>query len=396
MDGNFRLDEHAARPTAEDLAARARALLPAIAARAELAERRRDLPSETIAELQSAELFKLFVPKRWGGFEADPSLLLDIQASLAEACASTSWVFGVLSVQSFMLARFDDRAQAEIWEKDGSGLASSSFQPSGTVAAVEGGYRLGGRWTFSSGSNHCRWVVLGGLVRPGGEAGRPELRLFLLPRSDYAIEDTWHTFGMRGTGSNDIVVEDAFVPAYRSYAPDDGLLPAPASTGWPALYRLPWLYVFTGSVANPGIGAARGALRAFAEIARARVSGPAAKAARDDPAVQAAIGRARSEIDVSEALLKRNLARFGAAVDSGETVPLDEALLYRSQLTSTMRKLAALVDHLVLLLGGRGIFLSSPLTRVWLDLAAARAHAGNDPTATMAALGTEAMKQVGC
>jgi 3-hydroxy-9,10-secoandrosta-1,3,5(10)-triene-9,17-dione monooxygenase len=247
----------------DELMARARALLPAIAARRADADAKRDLPPETVAEIRDAGLFRSFQPKRWGGLELDPRAVLDIQNIFAEVCPSTAWIYGVLSVQAFVLARFEQRAQADVWGPNRDMLMSSSFQPVGKVVPEEGGFRISGRFTFSSGSSHCGWALVGGIVPPGVGRETPEMRLFLLPRSDYVIDDTWHVIGLRGTGSNDIVVDGAFVPAYRTYKPDSGLLPLRAASGLDALYRLPWMHVFTSMIANPGVGVARGAFAAF-------------------------------------------------------------------------------------------------------------------------------------
>src|SRR5690606_8201333 len=284
---------------------RVQAVLPLIRAHADGNDARRDVAPEVIAALKDAGLYKLFQSAAWGGYEADPRTFYEVQNLIAEACASTGWVFGVHSVQAFLLSTMDRQAQADVWGDDPDTLMSSSFQPVGKVRAVDGGYRLSGRWTFSSGSSHAQWALLGALVPPAQEGQPPHMRLFLVPRADYRLSDTWHTIGLKGTGSNDIEVEDAFVPAYRTHAPTPGILPTVTATQLSPLYRLPWLYVFTSTVSNLSIGMARAALAAFLDIERVRVSSLTGKAGKDDPAVHGAIARLGAEIDAVDTMYKR-------------------------------------------------------------------------------------------
>lgn len=160
-------------PSAETLLERARALVPQIAACASETAERRDLDPRIVAQLREAGLLRGLQPAEWGGLELDPQIVFDIQNILAEGCVSTAWVQSVLSVQAFMLACFPHDAQRDVWGEDPDMLVCSSFMPAGQVGAVEGGYRLTGRWTFSSGSSHCGWAVLGGLVPPGEGRERP-------------------------------------------------------------------------------------------------------------------------------------------------------------------------------------------------------------------------------
>lgn len=359
----------------------ARAMLPQVIATRDEANRQADVLPETIAAMKAAGLLRAFQPKRWGGLELDPRHVFALQNVFAEHCMSTAWVFGVLSVQSFMLGRMDPLAQADVWGDDPDALASSSFAPVGKVTPTDGGYRISGRFTFSSGSSHAKWAVVGGMVPPDEARPAPQMRLFLVPMSDCRIDRVWDTFGLRATGSNDLVIDDAFVPAYRSYVPDSGLLPLPAASGLSPLYRLPWLYVFASSISSLSIGAVRGALAAFTASTRERQGAFGSGASRDNPRFLSMIGRARVELDSIERQFHDNYARLSEIVARDEALPMDEALLYRAQLTGFMRRLAPLVDEMMLLLGGRGIQRDGPLTQLWLDMSAARAHAGNDPSA---------------
>ncbi|MDB5970641.1 MAG: hypothetical protein JWQ90_3091 [Hydrocarboniphaga sp.] len=355
--------------------------------RAAQTDRERLIPDETIAALRAAGLLRLLQPARWGGHEAHPQQMIDLANILAEQCLSTAWVFGVLSVQSFMLALFDERAQRDVWGEDAGALLSSSFMPMGKVLRAEGGFRVSGQWPYSSGSAHAQWALIGGIVPPASAEGKPEMRVFLVPRSDYEIVDTWQTFGLRGTGSNDLRLADVFVPDYRSWMPGQGLLPGSRqSIHEAALFRMPWLFIFGSSVAGLGIGGARGAIEAFTETARAKLAAPGG-ASKLDPASLQAAAKARSEVDELDASLRRSVARLMDCAASGETMAPAEAWQHRVVLTSVVRRCTALVDGLMPHIGAKSVFSAHRFTRFWLDLCAARAHPGNDPAAAAAELG---------
>ena len=255
----------AAIPTAEELVARARAMIPTLKARAKACIAARNVPAETIAEMQAAGFFRIVQPKRYGGYEMNPNVFFEVQKLIAEGCMSTGWLYGVLGCHPYELALFHDRAQQEVWGEDPSMLVSSTYQPVGQVEVVDGGFTLSGRWGFSTGSLHCGWVLLGALIWPEGGpgSGPPDMRTFLLPRSDYQIVDgTWETFGLQGTGSLDIIVDKAFVPEYRTHKASDGFLcqnPGQEVNDGP-LFSLPWAQVFVRSVSTAAFGGARAAV----------------------------------------------------------------------------------------------------------------------------------------
>jgi 3-hydroxy-9,10-secoandrosta-1,3,5(10)-triene-9,17-dione monooxygenase len=363
--------------------------LPLVCDASDAANRNADVFPETVTAMKDANLLRAFQPKRWGGLELDPRHVFDMQNVFAEGCVSTAWVFGVLSVQSFLLGRMDPLAQSDVWGDDPDALVSSSFMPVGQVAPVDGGYRISGRFGFSSGCTHAQWAIVGGMVPPDQARPAPQMRLFLVSMHDIQIDRVWDTFGLRATGSHDLVIEDAFVPAYRTYVPDSGIMPLPVTSGLPSLYRLPWLYVFGSSISNLAVGATRGALATFTAVTRDRQGAMGSGASRDNPRFLTVIGRVRVEIDSIERQLRENFARLVDIVARDDVLPQEDALLYRAQLTGNLRRLTALVDEMMLLLGARGIQRNGPLTQVWLDLCAARAHAGNDPSAIHAQIAGE-------
>lgn len=369
-------------PSAEDLVARARAMVPALRERSRICVSQRDVPAESIAEFQDAGFFRILQPKRWGGYEMHPNVFFDVQRALAEGCMSTGWMYGVVGCHPYEIALFHEQAQVDVWGEDPSTLVSSSYQPVGKVTVVEGGFRLSGRWGFSTGSVHCKWVVLGAMVPPSEPGGAPDMRAFLLPRCDYTIDtDSWHVFGLQGTGSHDIIVDDVFVPEYRTHRSVHGFLctnPGQETNPGP-LYTLPWAQVFTRSVSTAAFGGARAAISAAIEIAQSRISTNTGKASKSDPFLLAAISKAHAQVTEMEQTLKLTFEDLMGYAERGEPIPMEKRTLYAYNSSAVVRRLADLVDDMMQLLGGRAIYMSSPIIQPWLDLNAGRAHVANDP-----------------
>ena len=368
---------------------RARALVPALRERSAQAIADRCLPAQTIRDMQAAGFFRVFQPRRFGGFEMDPQAFFDIQMALAEGCMSTAWVYGVIGVHPFQLALFDARAQEDVWGTNSETLVSSSYQPVGQVERVDGGYRLSGRWGFSSGCDHCDWVLLGALIPPATPGDPPDMRTFLLPRSDYKIVHDWTVFGLQATGSHGIIVEKAFVPEYRTHRAVDGFTgtsPGHAVNS-SSLYRLPWAQVFVRAVSTAAIGALQGGLNAFKAIAAKRVSTNTGRATKVDPTVLHAAARTQSAIFEMKTVLSHNFETMLKLIRAGTEIPLEDRVRYRFESSQVVRRCADLCDELLPLLGGRAIYMDSPIVRYWLDINAARAHIANDPMLIGTSLG---------
>ena len=350
--------------------------------RAPLAREQRRVPQANIDALQDAGFFLALQPSRYGGLELDPQDFFRMQSAIAEACMSTAWAGGIIAVHAFQLALMDDRAQGDVWGEDVNTRVSSSYAPLGKVEPVDGGFKLSGRWGWSSGSDHCTWVLLGAIVPGEG------FRTFLVPRSDYQIEDTWHAMGLQGTGSNDIVVADAFVPDYRTHRQMDGFSgnnPGVAVNTAP-LYRLPWAQTFIRVVSTPAIGAAKEGLRLYREAVVGKASGDVTKLAGDTSTVER-IAAATNTIDEMEAILYRNFDRMMAAADAGEPIPIEDRALYRYQASLVIEKSMSVIDSLFSSAGGASVFTGSEIQQRFLDIHTARAHVANNPTAFSRNLG---------
>ncbi|EQB14253.1 flavin-dependent monooxygenase oxygenase subunit [Sphingobium quisquiliarum P25] len=368
-------------PTAEALIERARAMIPTLRERARACTLAHNVPAETVAEMKAAGFFRVLQPKRYGGYEMHPNVFFEIQKALAEGCMSTGWIYGVLGCHPFELALFHDEAQKEVWGDDPDMLVSSTYQPVGKVEKVEGGFYLSGRWGFSSGSTHCGWVLLGA-INFDTNGGPPDMRTFLLPRPDYqVIEGTWDTFGLQGTGSFDIVVDRVFVPEYRTHKASDGFAcknPGQETNTAP-LYRMPWAQLFVRSVSTAAFGGTRAAIQAGIDIMNSRVSSNTGKAAKADPVLHAALARAIAEVNEMELTHRATFNEMIDYAERNEPVPMERRALFAYQSSNVVRRMADLVDDIVKLLGGRAIYMSSPIIQPWLDLHAARAHVANDP-----------------
>jgi 3-hydroxy-9,10-secoandrosta-1,3,5(10)-triene-9,17-dione monooxygenase len=368
---------------------RVRALLPALRERAPYAEQLRRLPDETLSEFQEAGLFRALQPKRYGGYELDPGTLYQAVMEVGTVCGSSAWILGVIGVHNWHLAIFPAQAQQDVWGADTSLQLSTSLAPTGTVGRVDGGYRLQGRWSFSSGCDFCHWAVLGGIVPPGDSGQAPDARVFLVPRRDYEIDDNWHVTGLCGTGSKELVVNDAFVPEYRTHSYLDAfhLRHPGAAVNDAPLYRLPFGIIFPNGIAAPAIGVALGALEAFREQSRARVNLRDQSRLVEDPFIQYRLAEAAAEVSAARDRLLGNFAEMMRLVRAGEEIPLSARARYRWDAGKAIDWSVQAIDRLFEASGGRGIFLNNPIQRAWRDVHAMRAHAGNNPERAAAVFG---------
>ncbi len=365
--------------TPEMLIQRAREMVPVLAERAGKAAEMRKVPDETVAEMQEAGFFRVLQPKLYGGYEMDPQVFYEICMTLAEGCMSTAWIYGVIGVHNWQIALFDPKAAAEIWQDNTDVRIASTYMPKGQVTPVEGGFKFSGRWGFSSGIEHCDWVFLGGLIFSEGQP--PEYRTFLLPKSDYKVVDTWNVIGLKATGSNDIVVEDVFVPEYRTHKASDGFMGTNpgAGTFTADLYKLPFGQIFVRAVSSAAIGALQGMLDAFIDFGKVQVGNMGNKTAEQGPA-QLAVAQSAAAVDEMKLVLNRNFDVLMGKIRAGQ--PLDDIpqrLHYRHQASQVVERCAVHAYQLFSACGGRGIFSDFVLNQKMLDIFAARAHYANNP-----------------
>jgi 3-hydroxy-9,10-secoandrosta-1,3,5(10)-triene-9,17-dione monooxygenase len=365
-----------AAPTPSELIAHARALIPALAARAAQGERDRRIPHENIADMQAAGFFHVLRSKRWGGYEIDPSDFFEIQMALAEGDFPTAWIYGIVGMHPWLMGLLDERASHDVWDKDATALISSSLMPVGKAVPAQGGYRLGGHWKYSSGCEHCTWAFLGAAIA-NGSGPTPERGLFLVPRGDYEIVDTWHVAGLKATGSNDIVVKDAFVPAHRMIHLADtfrGYGPG-QSVNTSALYRYPFGQIFFRGVGIGAIGALQGMLDAFLAYGRKRASRYGKTS--EDPHTQVVCAEIVVAIDEMKAVLQHNMRILRGYAERGEMPPLTDRVRYKFQSAATVERCRDLASRLFMATGGQGLYTDQPFGRILSDINAARQHFSN-------------------
>jgi 3-hydroxy-9,10-secoandrosta-1,3,5(10)-triene-9,17-dione monooxygenase len=355
--------------------ARARAMIPMLRERAPQGERERRLPKETIADMQAAGLFKVLQPRRWGGYELDILTYYEIQMALGEGDMSVAWVYGVVSVHPWFVALLDDRAAQDIWGRDDTTLICSSLMPAGVAKPVDGGFRISGLWKYASGCEHCEWTFLGGTVE-----GKPDdRRIFVIPNSDYEIVDTWHVPGLKGTGSHDIVVADAFVPEYRTQKYADnfrGHGPGLALNTSP-LYRLPFGQVFFRGVSTGAIGALQGMLDAYLDYGKKRIGRATGTPASEDAVVQLLCAETAVAIDEMKTILHRNFKALEAYAARGEMPPLKQRVEYKFHNAVVAERCSLLAARLFKAAGTAGIAADLPFGRIMSDITVGRQHISN-------------------
>jgi 3-hydroxy-9,10-secoandrosta-1,3,5(10)-triene-9,17-dione monooxygenase len=358
-----------------------RDLLPTIRERADEAERLRVVPEASVKEIEETGFFRMLQPRRFDGLEADPVDFYTAVRDISGACGSTGWVSSVLGVHPWQVALFANEAQQAVWGSDTSVRLSSSYAPTGKAVITDGGYTLSGKWSFSSGCDHASWVLLGGLVF-NAEGQVVDFKTFMVPRDHYRIDDVWNVVGLRGTGSNDIIVEDVFVPeAFTLSMGETGQCKGPGQeVNTSNLYKLPFHSIFTTTICTPIIGMAYGAYAEHVEMQQKRVRAAyLGEKASLDPFAAVRIARASSDIDAAWALAMSNIREEMAFVEKGEQIPLGLRLkVRRDQVLGTQRAIDA-IDALFEASGGRALAEGTYLQRAWRDAHAGRVHAANDP-----------------
>ncbi len=366
-----------------EYAAQAAAIAPAIRAHADEGTQLRRLPDATWSEFVRHGFYRIMQPARWGGAEGDPGELYHTVREVARADGSAGWVLGVLGVHPWQVGLFSREFQEEIWGTERAAINSSSYAATGHAEKAPGGYRLSGRWSFSTGCDHCQWVVLGAVPGAVTVDGRelPELRSFMLPRKDYKIDDNWFVAGMAGTGSKDIVVEGAFVPEYRTQSHWDYALNRPLP-GWELnpgpIYRLPFAAVFNYTLTAAVLGAAQGFLDEWIEATRTRRAGYGGMV-RDDPFSQHLAADATYVIDAGIALLDDDCEELMDAARRGEFLDRRSRARIRHHACQSAQAAMAAIDRLFAASSGRAIFHGHPLQRRYFDLKGMLGHAFLNP-----------------
>lgn len=363
---------------------KARQLVPVLKERAKRQWATPKILDETMADLQAAGFFQMLQPKRWGGAETTPIESFEVASVLGEGDPSVSWVLGVLGIHHYHLAFFDDKAQEEVWGQNTQTLISSPYAP-GKAQRVDGGYVLNGRWSFSSGSDHCAWTFLGGNIEGETSTGKTKISgmaqyCYLLPRSDYEIVPNWDVHGLRATGSHDIVVKDAFIPEHRALpwesvlnndAPglkyNDGLL-----------YKVPFFQIFSRATQAPSaLGALKGLVQTFIDFNTGKVSRHGLPISANQGATLA-VAEALSHVEEMKSQVYKNYARVIRELQGGPAVSMDERRQFRFQSSQIPARCARLAAELFRISGGQAIYARNDFGRLFNDIMAIQSHQLNN------------------
>ena len=364
-------------PSPEELFQRARDFHSILKEREEATAKLRRLPDETIQEMKDLGFFKVLQPISWGGYEMDPRVFYKIVGILGEASMPVAWVYGVVGVHNWQLSLFDEQAQKDVWGEDNSILVSSSYAPKAQVTKKDQGYLISGEWDWSSGCDHCEWVFLGGVIDKEA-LGFGGFATILIPRADYEIIDNWHVYGLKGTGSKRIVVKDAFVPEYRTHKLLDAhatISPGNAINTGP-LYKLPFGQVFTYSVTVAALGAYKGAIEAFIEYGKTRVSAFGVEA-KTHPATQKLIAEVITDIDEMWNSIDRNFGSLMTLVTNKEDLKVEDRVKYRYHASAIVDRCVAGASKLVKASGGASVYLGHEVMERYLDIMTIQVHVAN-------------------
>ena len=346
----------------------ARAWAPQISAAADEIDRQRELTRPLFEALADAGLFRMLIPRSLGGAELDLPTHIQVIEEIAKADASTAWCInqgGVFATHSAYLR--EDVARL-IWVETPRSVVANGPDPSARATIVDGGYRVSGRWSFSSGCRHASWLAGFALMVEDGRPklrpdGTREARYLLFPASRAEIIDVWHVAGLRGTGSHHFAVSDLFVPRERSVwtQTDRPREPGP-------LYVFPTVLLFAAGFASVAIGVARSALDELIELAGGKTPRCAKGALRDQALAQSQVGHAEAHLRSARALLRETVGEIWEAVCASGAITLEQRAVLRLATTHAIRLSEQVVDLVYNAAGATAIYQSSPLQRRFQDM----------------------------
>ncbi len=376
--------------TREEAVARARSLAAGLVGRRRETEALQRIPDATIEEFVASDLLRINQSARFGGPELGIEAIVDVVAEVAKGDAASGWVFGILASHFWMLSLFPEAAQEELWGTDPRTLASSAnFASEGSCEQVEGGFRVSGRWPFSSGADHGAWAMVGVTIPPADPAGAPTPRWCLVPRSDYTVAHDWDTVALEGTGSNSVVIADAFVPAHRTIDPMEAMEGrAPGGLVHPSpLFRLPLAAGITYYLVAPALGAASRVYDDWVAHLRTKRNVLTGEAVAEQTPTHVRIGKTSARLDAAWTVARSVTREMDASMAAG--VPLDAGLSARAMRDAafSVRQSVKVVDTCMRFSGASGLFRSNPVQQGWRDVHGVAAHVGFNTDSQYGAFG---------
>ncbi|MFE6933035.1 acyl-CoA dehydrogenase family protein [Streptomyces sp. NPDC057699] len=367
--------------TAAELKERAAALVPLLRENAARTEADRRVAEENIVALTEAGLFRLTVPKRLGGHEADFRTFLEVTSELARGCGSTAWVTTLINVCNWMAALYPERTQQEVWGADPDARVCGVLAPSATSRAVEGGLVVTGRWGFASGSHHARWASLG-IPVVDGTGQQTDQGAALIPMDELTVEDTWYVAGMRGTGSNTLVADEVFVPSHRILSVTRAVQGHyPTEHKDETLYRSAFVPVLALVLAGPQAGLAQAGMDVVtASLAKGRgISYTFYERADESPSTQIQLAEAAQLIDTARLHLMRAAEDIDTWAASETYMPFGTRARVRMDTGYVARRSREALDLLLSIQGAGSFAEANPLQRIWRDQETGSRHAVINP-----------------
>ena len=349
---------------------RVQALLPKIAAYANETERERRIAAPLLAAMLEAGLFRMLLPRPFGGFEADPLTFITAIEEIAKADASTAWSLCQTAVCAMVAAYLPAETAMEIFGRDPKAVLAWGPGPTGRGVAVPGGYRVTGNFAFASGGRHATWL---GAHVPVYEAdgsprrtaaGAQVVRTVLFPASVAPMTDIWHVVGLRGTGSDAYAVNDLFVPETHSLGRDD-----PADRRYPApLYTLPTSSLYACGFASLAVGLARALLDAFVALALEKTPRGYKHTLRNSAVTQTEIAEAEAKLRAARMYLHGTLGEVWRSVERTNTLSIDQRMAMRLAASQTLKEAIGVGDFAYHAAGATAIFESHPFERRFRDM----------------------------
>lgn len=360
--------------TVQTLVDRARDLGPSLIERRAKTHDMRRLPDETIADLVGAGLLKACQPNRVGGYELPFGAQTSAGAEIAKSCGSSAWIVSVCGSHHWMLGKFSPAAQDDVWGSNPDAISASAFASAyQTTERVEGGFKISGRWMFSSGIHGCDWCIVIGRIMH--EDRPPEMWFMLVPKEEYEIQDNWRTVGLRGTGSNDLIIKEAFVPEHRVISHMEiNNLDTPGTEANPnSVYRMPMNGLMNYCVSAPALGLAEGALESFStdmaprtDIFAGKISGNAT--------LQLRTSESSAEIDCARLLYANDMARIRDSVQGGDPLELEELARFKRNASYIGQLSKRATARLAEAMGARGLADDNFVHKAHADIGAACSH----------------------
>jgi alkylation response protein AidB-like acyl-CoA dehydrogenase len=354
---------------AHSLLGQAQALIPALAAREAAASAARSVPDETIADYHRTGILRALQPQRFGGHQASFDVFSRIVETLAAGCAASAWVYAVLGEHQWIIACMSDRAQIDVWGDNPNAVASSSLAPRETALRTAGGWRLSGKFPFSSGCRHAQWAIIGAWAEQ-------KIHYLLIPMQHIEIIDDWHVLGLRGTGSCSLLLNDVFIPDHRTILLRDllnGSTPGSAILPDYPLLRAPRGYLVPFSLPPVMFTLARRALHLVSQTLRTRISRGTQIVAASE-VVQMRLGEAAAAIDSAVLIMHTRRAESIAAVESDTLIDAEAVARNRRDITFATQQIKRGIDALIEISGARSVYDADPLQALFRDIATIGTH----------------------